>query len=364
RLRGLPRPAGGQRGNGPDYLKDSKLGELRRTLEARPDRGGLDRTVGQYVGQDTQSLLKRGVKAGIPEHVIDEQIEDVAKIKQAFGRGDGMFILASEPGSGKTFVLGAAIRELRQAGAKKITYVTLRKELIDQIKTDLADYGIGDVDFVTYPEMRTAGARPSDVLIFDEAHAVKNTAAGKEGAQQAKAAANWIKRAKMSIFSTATPFENPVQAAYLEPTGIFEPAGGHEKWALAYGARKIKVGDKDILIWRRGPTSDADAKAARDYFQKEGVFTSRPIRLPEGKVDARFSKVSAGDEHVKQYNALTEAAANHEDQLLGFGAAWVVNLQKRILEASKVERGIEEARSALERGRFPILFVETKAERS
>jgi N12 class adenine-specific DNA methylase len=363
-LRGLPRAAGGQRGSIPDYFKNPKLAKLRRDIDARPDRSGLERAIGEYVGQDTQSLLKRGIAAGMPARVIDEQIEDVAKIRQAYERENGLFLLASEPGSGKTFVLGAAIRELRQAGSERIVYVTLRKELISQIKEDLKDYEIGDVRFITYPEMRTADVIESDVLIFDEAHSVKNVAVGDEGAQQAKSAAQWIRNTKMAIVSTATPFENPVQAEYLEPTRIFEAFGGFENFALAFGARKQNLGDEEILIWRRNPYSDEDAKAARDYFVKEGVFTSRPTRLPEGMVDTRMVKIAVHDESSKMYAALTESAVRNEGKLLGFGAAWVVNLQKRILEAAKVERGIQEARSAIERGRHAILFVETKAERN
>ncbi len=368
KLDGLPRPARGQRGGVPAYVSNPQLGELRRTADERPDRSGLERPATTIVGADTQSLLKRGIKAGMPASVIDEQIEDVAKLRQAYDRKQGLFLLASEPGSGKTFVLGAAIRELRAAGAKKITYVTLRQELISQIKNDLADYDIGDVNFITYPEMREAKAEASDVLIFDEAHSVKNVDAGDGGAQQAKAAAKWIRQSKFTVFSTATPFENPVQAAYLEPTGIFAPFGGHKKFALAYGANLIEVntsnGPTEALIWRRNPQSDKDATAAREYFVKEGVFTSRPIRLPEGKVDARMSKVSVPAEAVKMYEELMAAAERNEDLLHGFGAAYIVNLQKRILEAAKVQQGIEEARDAIKRGRYPILFVETKAERN
>jgi hypothetical protein len=47
----------------------------------------------------------------------------------------------------------------------------------------------------------------------------------------------------------------------------------------------------------------------------------------------------------------------------GVGAMWITNFAKRLLESSKVDVAIKEAQSALERGRFPIIFIETKAER-
>jgi hypothetical protein len=50
-------------------------------------------------------------------------------------------------------------------------------------------------------------------------------------------------------------------------------------------------------------------------------------------------------------------------ELVGWAKFWFVNFQKRLLEASKISAGIDAVKDALERGRYPILFVETKAER-
>jgi hypothetical protein len=364
KLEGVAPAMGGQRGGLPAYTTNPVLGKLRADAEARPDRSGIEGSVQRYISDDTAALIHRGSKFGMPKDVLDEQVEDVARINRAYQDGKGMFLLASQPGSGKTFVLGAAIRELRKSGAKKIYYVTLREELIQQIQNDLAAYGIGDVEFITYPKMRTGAPQASDVIIFDEAHAIKNVGQGDETVQQAEAARKWIAKSKFTLLSTATPFENPVQAAYLEPTGIFDPVGGHEQFAMAFGATKMKFKDgSEILIWKRGSTSDIDQAAARDYLQKEGVFTSRKIRLPESMVDSRLVKVQADKGIAEMYAAFSEAAAENENSLTGFAPAWIVNFQKRLLEAGKVRQGIEEAESALKRGRSPIIFVETKAER-
>jgi site-specific DNA-cytosine methylase len=349
-----------------DLDRDASVAELRRSADQRPDRSGLDRPLTEYVNVDTQALLKRGIDFGIPADVIDEQIEDVAKIRQAYERKSGMFLLASEPGSGKTYVLGAAIRELRRAGAEKIVYVTLRTELISQIKNDLQAFGIEDVEFITYPEMRKAGSKKTDVLIFDEAHSVKNVGQGKAGSQQAQAAEQWIGRSDFTIFSTATPFENPVQAAYLEPTGIFAPLGGLSSFQQAYGAitERIYASGREmkVRIWVRNEKSNADAQAAREYLRKEGVFTSRPTRLPPDMVDARMTKVAVAPEWERRYSELVQAAvrAKLDDKDI-LARMWMTNFQKRILEAAKLDIAIKEAQEALKRGRNPIIFVETKA---
>jgi hypothetical protein len=356
---------GGQEGDGEG---DSELARIRKAVDARPDRSGLGGLAGQLVSQETQGLLRRGLKYGMPADVIDAQIEDVAKIKKAFlDKVHRIFLLASEPGSGKTFVLGAAIRELKAAGAKRIVYVTLRRELVDQIKKDLAEYGIDGVEFITYPEMRTGKVAASDILIFDEAHSIKNV--DSQGAQQAKAAAKWISKAQFTIMSTATPFENPKQAQYLESTGVFDVFEGFDNFARLHGVRIEKFTTKTgnvvkKYIWERTKGSDELAKKARDFFVKEGIFTSRPTRLPEGMVDARMMKVKADPDWVEVYKQISLAADKMGPRLMGFGSAWVANFKKRILEMSKVNHAIAEAKSAIDRGRNPIIFVETKAERT
>jgi DNA-binding protein YbaB len=374
KLAGLPRPDAKRQGAGvPKYLRDERLGTVRKNADARPDRSGFTDAIGNHIGDDTKALVSRGLKIGMPQFVVDEQVEDVARINRAFKDGKKLFILASEPGSGKTFVLGGAIREMKKAGAKNIVYVTLRKELISQIQHDLADFGIDDVKFITYPEMRKAPPAESDVLIFDEAHAIKNVKDAEEGgAQQAKKAAEWISKAKFTILSSATPFENPVQAMYLEPTGIFSEAFGDAKtFAEAYGAssRTFKVRtkygeiEKTELYWKRTTTSDVDSKAVREFFRKEGVFTSRKIRLPAGSADSRMVSITVSEAAAKVYKGFDEAAEEREDQLPKIAVMWVTNFKKRLLEAAKVQKGIEEADDAMKRGRWPILFVETKAER-
>jgi len=353
----------GQRPVQPTRDGDTRLTKLRETADGLPDRSGFTKPVGEYIEGDTVALLRKGENFGIPKAVVDEQIEDVALINRAYQENKKLFLLASAPGTGKTFVLGAAIRELRKSGAKTITYVTLRQELISQIQSDLAAYGIGDVNFVTYPSLMKAEAQPTDVLIFDEAHAIKNS----HGSSQGKAAQELIQKAKYTVFSSATPFENPVQAEYLEPTGIFSFFGSFKEFALAYGATKYKEsGGKTLLIWKRTKTSNADQVAAREYIRKQGVFTARRTQLPPQQVDSRFVKIDVSATASDNFAAFQAAVGRTAGRmrLPGFAKAWIINFSKRLMEAAKVQTAINEAESSLARGRWPIIFVETKAERT
>jgi len=132
-----------------------------------------------------------------------------------------------------------------------------------------------------------------------------------------------MSNANMTIFSSATPYENPVQAGYMDATGIFEPAGGHHEWAKMYGAsvkrRKVynqETGKYEIietLYWAGGKSKRPDQIAARKWFQRQGVFTQRGIKLPKGMVLATFNKAPVGEEWVELVGTLEgcykEAAA-------------------------------------------------------
>ncbi len=356
--------AGGQRSSGPAYSRDVELRELRENADNRPDRSGLEGGVDNYLSVETQGLIRQGEAFGIPRIVGDEQLEDAALMVQAFATDRPFFMLSSAPGTGKTFVLGAGIREMRKRGANKIIYVTLNRGLIKQIQQDLKAYNIGDVKFITYSEMKDLAPEESDVLIFDEAHAIKNLAGA--GSEQAKKAQEWIQQTKFPIFSTATPFENPTQTVYLLNTGIFDSFNGdYKQFAAAYGATPIKKDGQVVrTVWLPTKTNEQDQIAARNFFRKEGIFTARKTRLPAEQVDSRLVAIKGDQKWTDIYNAFSDEAENQKGSLDGTDKMWVINYKKRLLEASKVKNAINEAWRALNAGRWPIIFVETKAERT
>ena len=359
-------PTGDRHGS---RIKDLGLREQRRLAESRVDEGGPPDPAGGFVRADTVELINRGGVGGIiPADVLAEQIEDVARIVRAHELGKPIFILASEPGSGKTYVLGGAIRELRRKGVKGIIYVTDNQELIRQAQKDLRDYEIGAVRFMTYNRLRSAKPHDTEVIIFDEAQRVKNVKEGSDGAAQAKAAAEWMKLTKFTVMASGTPYENPVEMKFLGPTGVFTDIFGEFKnFAAAFGA--VVIRDKEGLIkgvqWSPSATSEEDAKAANAYLNKLGIYVSRKIRLNPELVDSRLGKVTVSPADAERYANFAEAGRDETaTKKLGLnGRAWIVNFKKRLLEASKLNLAIDEAQSALARGRYPIIFIETKAER-
>jgi len=301
----------------------------------------------------------------IPANVLAEQAEDVGMIVNAFETRKPLFILGNDAGTGKTFVLGAAIRELRERGARKIVYVTIREELFDQIKEDLADFGLQGVEFVTYTGLRDAAPRDSDVLIFDEAHYVKRD----YDSQQGKQAKEWMKRTRFTIMASATPYENPVEMRYLEATGIFKDFGGFPGFAGAFGATigRAKDGTLGTPTWRKTKTLEMDSVAAREYIRKLGIFTQRPMQLPAEQVETSLVKVQSDPRYKAIHDRFTAAAGvvdgSGSSGLPVYTAMWVKMLRKRLLEYAKLAPAMDRAKQAMDEGRWPIIFVETRSER-
>lgn len=311
----------------------------------------------------TTELLARGILAGMPKDVIVDQIKDVGAIASAHEKDAGLFILASNPGTGKTFVLGGAIREMRRRGQKAFHYVTVNRRLIRQIRRDLADFDLAGVNFLTYNDLATKGPLEigkDAVLILDESHYAKN-AKRPTGA----AVAHMMRTAKFTIAASATPYENPVEAEYLAATGLFEKHDTtFRDWALAHGA-VAKGKTKATLVWGG---SKAKAMEARNWLYQRGVFSYHGIRLPPGLVTSSFVEVPVADSWAKMYAHVSSAfdaaleVAESFDQSFRI-KAYRTHLLKRILESSKMDSAVHFAKGAINDGKRVILFVETKADR-
>ena len=374
-------------GRGTEQPADRRDGEenvarlaAREREDARADESGVEGDIGELVSAETRSLIRRGERFGVPADVTAEQIEDVALGVQAFQRERPLFIIAHEAGSGKTFILGGLIRELRARGVERSIFVTMNTDLIDQLKRDLADYGLEGVEFYTYAKM------PADAegaaVIFDEAHNVKNPASKRGGR-----AASLMAQSRFAVFSSATPFENPVQAVYLGPTGIFDKLGGHTEWAKMYGASVrrsrslvatpsgMQYEEIETPYWIDSKEAAGHAKLAREWIVKQGVLTQREKKLDPAMVTTTFRRVAGDPELMDTLQRATDAYESAKNEWRGpdgkptdatqFGiiAMNQVGVTKRILEAAKAREGAARARELLEQGYRVAIFVETKADR-
>lgn len=386
---GKPGAAASADGSGGGAKSDEQVErDARRQREdARPDRDRLGEDDRGLVSAQTEQLIRAGgEKASMPADVIAAQVEDIGLIHRAYRDKKPVFILANAPGTGKTFVLAGAVTEMRRSGQEGFVYVTRSEDLIEQVRGDFERGGFSadGIEFTTYAALSTGNSNVDvhgKVLIFDEAHEVKNTQSAR-GAR----AAGMIAAARMVVASSATPFENPVQAEYLAPTGIFDRVGGFQEWAIMYGAtvRKFietnyRTGAKDevtVVEWHGGRERSKDARAANAWFRKEGVFTQRDKKLSPELVHSTFQRIEASDDYVSLYNRVDEsfdrAAREWRDPVTGaikdavtfmMVGAMRVQALKRVMEAAKADAIVARIKARLDEGRRVAVFIETKSER-
>jgi len=362
-----------------------------RAQEAeRADERGTSASAVKSVGDDTKQLIQRGGNYGIPDRVLSGQVEDIGRVAQAFEAGKPMFLVGSAPGMGKSFILGGSIAEIRKrinktGGTPRFIYVTENQELISQLKRDLADYGVSDVEFVTYAGVR--GKRPNAsgaVVMIDEAHNAKNLTTKNGEAIKAM-----VRESDFAVYATATPFENVAEAKYLEASGIFDgveavikrkddrgrpyqqTVAGFDAWAFAYGAELYfpKNAPRPVVYWHKHTTAEEGQIQANEWMAARGVYTQRPMVLPPEIVKSDLRAVTVDAEYAQAFEDVLGAYAEAEAIAENGGEAGMIrahgiNLQKRILEASKVKEGISRAEQLIEDGKQVIIFVNTKADRA
>lgn len=386
------RGAGGVIGVQIKALRD-KLDSMPSTAPVQPEKSVTDATRG---------LIRAG-EGAIPKEVLDAQIQDIGKIAAAYRRQRKAFVLASDPGMGKTFVLAGALKEIARGHTGPMLWVTQNRRLIEQIKQDIAGFNLGDkLHFLTYADLTAAqnGKKPlgvpvaGAVIAWDEGHSVKNTSAsGQEaGAARADQGQKMMTNAKFNILASATPFENPTQMGYLSATGVFEPIkemtglgraiteNEFVDFAVAYGAgmRRIKMRgapEKLVLEWERGTTpqerqtQNANAIAARNWLENQGMLAQREMRLQPGMVKTELKGVVAKDEQVEIIDRFADAmasaieASGDQRALRRNLAGYMTNTLKRLMEDAKVEAAIAEARHAVDQGKQAVIFVETRADK-
>lgn len=247
----------------------------------------------------------------------------------------------------------------------------------------MKDYGVDDVEFHTYSELSGGGFDTDGaILIFDEAHNIKNVGAETARANKAQ---DLMARAKMSVMASATLFENPVEARYLAATGIFDIVGGFAEWAKMYGA-SVKVRKfynpnagreqtEEIIYWA-GRGKKEDGAAARAWLFKQAIMTQRAMKVDPGMVDVQFRRNPVAARWVDLYTRVQEAydavieawtddsGAPRDYKITSEIARHRENTVKRILEASKIPFAISNTKDLLAAGRNVVIFVETKADRT
>ncbi|GAB4007566.1 DEAD/DEAH box helicase [Nocardioides ultimimeridianus] len=216
------------------------------------------------------------------------QFEGADAIAERAAAGGRMFLLADEPGVGKTItaVLGAtAVGSLR--GAARVLVVADRPAAITighwcRTITALGDGGM-DWVVITWDRLEKVKDHAWDIVVADEAHALRHTTT--------KRFKHWAKvsglgtphdRAPFVIATTATPGHTPLELPYLapayaqvhgEPVRSWYTAGSPAATfadALERHGIGIERGGRYGAAWTEDPVRrDADLTTARGWLAGE-----------------------------------------------------------------------------------------------
>ena len=349
-----------------DKMDAEKRAKIERLLKNKDDSFENGAQV-KKVGANVKKLILKGMEFGIPEDVLINQIDDIGRALVAFEKEKPAFLLSNEPGTGKTFVLGGIIEELKtQYGQENVIYLTMSQDLIIQIKKDLAAFDIGHVRFETYAALGKGEVYCDEntILLADESHNLLNIGSNRGAYGQ-----SLFQDAKFVVPASATSMENPVQAEYLAATGIFDTdeVGGFKNWVTTFGGEAKTFYGNTVYSWGGDV---ALAKRSRDWFFNQGLMTQRKMTIPEKQIENVYKNTRVSDYWIEVYDKIEAAYEDalydedgNESHNYGRIKEHSVNTLKRILESAKIEPAITEAKSAIERGRYPIIFVETKADR-
>ncbi|MFC0672348.1 helicase [Brachybacterium hainanense] len=249
------------------------------------------------LGRFLENSLNPGDPAPVPPPAEDleprrAQFEAADAIAERAAAGGRMFLLADEPGVGKTIsaVLGAsAVGSLR--GARRVLVVADRPAAITighwcRSITALGDSGLEWV-VITWDRLEKVADHDWDVIIADEAHALRRTSTKRwklwaqiSGHRSEHAAAPFV------IATTATPGHTPLELPYLAPAYAQAHGEPMSRWASATRpeatfADALERHGIALEKGRYGATWTSDAtRRAEDLARVRGwLADARPVAM-------------------------------------------------------------------------------------
>lgn len=217
-----------------------------------------------------------------------------------------------------------------------------------------------------------AGA--TQLIIFDEAHKVKNAGDGVDaGSRRAELALILINYCPKVMYVTATPADRPFDILYLKKAGLFKDDSQFKSlmYEIGYEWKEPKTNENGDTIadggWRlRGGSGDIDgllrANAALsssfDMLTEDGQMLRREIQMTNLTVEmhkfaAPPAALSMMDDIEAAYTEVDEQGRETKDLMQIYGR------QLEELEPYKLAKTVELVDDAVKRGKQVIVFVQT-----
>jgi len=366
------------------------LSEVRPvTLEPIAERGT---PVGTIKGEPFNEKAWRDSlkKAGLPENAppptwaLDRKTADkliypgqkpiVQLALSALEHGDG-FVIATNPGTGKTFTSMATVKEFRTANPDaKILVITKNTGLLKSaqgvaentfgfdVEREIPQTVSPGVYGTTYQRIiRNDSFKNTkwDLVVADESGEARNWFQDQN--KQGKALKDIIENSGKALYLSATPFHSPQEYGYLDKLNLW-PKGQFDKWIENNFAHE-KIGDK--VVARLDPSKQAKL---RQQLVERGQLVSQAISY-DG-FTAHFGVVPVTDEMKRSLNRIREGFSRAKSQLMQIGkkglaekaSAFEATYTKAFLERERIPQAIELAKKARAQGWNVMIFSETSSE--
>lgn len=301
------------------------------------------------------------------QHLLPAQRIDVEAIFQAYQAGRRGYLLANGTGTGKTYVYAALARWMEEAG-HRVLVVLPNEDLLEQNRAVLQQFG-ATARLTTYHRFAPEEAY-GRVLIYDEAHLLKGlwkTARGRKGYLGAR-------QAFFALYVSATPFDQPWEAEYLQAIGVERLTGDRDfrVFIERFGVRYLEA--PHLAREGRTPTLPVFQGSARDLMAfnhtltSQGFMSKRLFEPPAGLVryEAPLLEMEAGERQLLREvrRRLATAARAAPKQHRGLLMAFRTGLSRGLLERMKVRAVIPYLRELLQGGWSIFLVLQYRSERS
>ena len=177
--------------------------------------------------EDELNELPRATPAGQPMQPRTEQRTGAAAIAAHAAAGGRMFLLADDPGVGKTGTAVLAVQQVaaqRAGSARPVRTVLVVADrpaaiTVPHWTRSIAAFGDGGLRWcvTTWDRLGKVAKQRFDVVIADEAHMVRHTTTQRWKHWKAVSGAGRVKDAPYVLLATATPAHSPLELPYLAP---------------------------------------------------------------------------------------------------------------------------------------------------
>ena len=327
------------------------------------------------------------VPANVSQQLAPHQIEGTAKAIQALSNEDYNrrgFILADGTGAGKTRQELAIAKTYADQGRPVI--IVTKAEVIKadwnketfsgSFRNDADTMGVnvklsthgetelqpGQVYLTTYERMEGfeyANGLKDAIIIFDEAHALKNAESNR-----AKTGIQLAGEAHGVVYASATPADKPQHIDYMMRANIFEGKSRDAAYrSLGLTERTIKVGkgrnQRQITVWVVDSSIGSQEVYKRmgklfDRMTEQGQMIKREISMDGIPVQFQKLPIDAAGKAILQK---IEDAFTRNGEVSGLQKALVLMHQRRQQEPMKIPIVKNLVKQELDAGRQVVVFL-------